>query len=131
MDTMALDFALWDLDVDQYGNMATFGDATPGELTGPAMRMAQDTATQCLAFRGEVYYDTTQGVRYDQILGNVPNMVFITSEYQTQALNVPEVAQAVPSLTFVRGGPGAPNARTVTGTIYVSDATGTAGVVNL
>ncbi len=124
MDTLALTPA-WDLDVDVYGNWATFGDATPGDATGPGIRMAQDVATQCLTFRGELYYDTTQGVRYDQILGLVPNMVFITSEYQTQAALVPEVQQVVPSLTFNR----AP--RQLGGTIYVSDASGTSGMVQL
>jgi hypothetical protein len=125
MDTLALDPTLWDLTVDVYGNMATFGDATPGITTGPAIRMAQDAATQCLAFRGEVYYDTTQGVRYDQILGMVPNMVFITSEFQTQALLAEGVNQCVPALSFVRG------TRQLTGTIYVSDAAGTSGVISL
>lgn len=121
MDTIALDFTTWDMTVDVYGNIATFGDATGT----PGLRMAQDVATQCLAFRGELYYDTTQGVRYDQILGLIPNMVFISSEYQTQAALVPDVQTIVPALTFDR------QLRQLQGTIYVSDATGTAGVVNL
>ncbi|HEY2023707.1 MAG TPA: hypothetical protein VGH68_21600, partial [Paraburkholderia sp.] len=76
-------------------------------------------------FSGELYYDTTQGVRYDQILGQTPNMVFTTSEYQNQALLVPEVETALPSLQFVR------ESRTLTGTVYVSDAGGISGTVNL
>lgn len=126
MDTIALDPALWDFTVDLNGNLATFGDSTAAsEATGPAMRMAQDAATQCLAFRGEVYYDATQGVRYDQILGRSPNMVFITSEFQAQALLAEGVAQAVPSLTYSSG------TRGITGAVYVTDASGVSGMVNL
>jgi hypothetical protein len=52
-------------------------------------------------------------------------MVFTTSEYQNQALLVPEVETALPSLQFVR------ESRTLTGTVYVSDAGGISGTVNL
>ena len=128
MDTCALDTGLWDLDCDAAGNWRTVGDATGSGNSpiGPGMRLAQDAATRCLSFAGEVYYDTTQGVAYDNILGGAPNMALVCNAFQAQAVLVPGCAQALANLTFTAG-----NQRKVTGTMVVTDITGAGGVVGV
>lgn len=123
MDSLALT-AAWDLDVDAFGNWATIGDATPGDTTGPAIRLAQDVATRCLSWRGEVYYDNTQGIRYDQILGQAPSTSLIQSAFATEALKVPGCAQAIPNFTFTAG-----KSRLISGPLTVADFTGNVGQV--
>lgn len=114
----------WDLDCDNYGNWQTVGTAAPGDATGPGLRLAQDVATRCLSWRGEVYYDATQGIRYEQILGQAPNLTLVQSVYTTEALKVPECAQALPNFTFTAGAK-----RVVTGALTVSDVRGNSGEV--
>jgi hypothetical protein len=126
MDTMALDFSTWDVTVDKYGNWATFGDSTPGDATGPGMRLAQDVATRCLSWRGEVYYDAAQGLNYPQILGQAPNMALLQNAFATEALNVTLCAQAIPNFTFAAG-----NSRTVSGVLTVADFNGNQGQILL
>lgn len=127
MDTLALDTALWDFDVDAYGTWRTVGDATPQrDSTGPGMRLAQDVATRCLAWRGEVYYDATQGVQYPQILGAAPNMAVVNNAYNTEALKVPGCVQAIANLQF-----GGARSRQVTGDVTVTDFAGNTGAVAL
>jgi len=123
MDTLALDYNLWDLTVDQYGNWATVGDATPGETTGPAIRMAQDVATRCLTWYGELYYDTTQGIRYNNILGQGPNLSLVQNAFTTQALQVSGVVQAIADFTF--------DTRVVSGTVTATDINGNTSQVLL
>ncbi|WWQ12947.1 baseplate wedge subunit [Ralstonia phage PQ43W] len=125
MDTLALDTNLWDLDVDAAGNWRTVGNGSqlhgPTDATGPGMRLAQDVATRCMAWRGEVPFDTTQGIRYPNILGQAPNLTVVQNAFQQEALNVPGCAQAVASFTFdsVK--------RMVTGTLNVADFAGNTG----
>lgn len=126
MDSMALDTATWDLAVDSYGNWATVGDATPGNSTGAGYRLAQDVACRCMSWLGEVYYDATQGIRYDQVLGLAPNLVLVQSLYVNEALKVAPVAQAVANLTYAAGAQ-----RRVTGQLVVSDGSVTSGVVQI
>jgi hypothetical protein len=125
MDSLLLDPTTWDLTTDEFGDVATCGDATPTPVTtrGPGYRMAQDVANRCLAWRGEVYYDTTQGVPYDSLLGTA-NLPLLQSYITTEALKVDPVAAVDASLTFTRG-----RTRNVSGTIFVSDAQGTTGQV--
>lgn len=127
MDTLALDNSLWDLDVDASGNWRTVGDATPkSDQTGPGMQLAQDVATRCRAWRGEVYYDITQGVRYELILGGPPNLAMVQNAFSTEALKVPGCKTAIADFSFTAGG-----ARAVGGTISVSTDSGATGVVTL
>lgn len=126
MDTLALDYETWDLDVDSYGNWKTVGDATPGALTGPAIRLAQDVATRCLSWRGEVYYDAAIGIRYEQILGQAPNMALLQNAFTTEALKTPLCTQAIPNFTFTAG-----NVRGVTGALTVTDIAGNGAQVLL
>jgi hypothetical protein len=124
MDTFALDPSTWDLTTDASGNLATFGGSTPGDATGPGIKLAQDVATRCQSWLGEVYYDTTQGIQYDQVLGGAPNLPLLQAAMQREALNVPGCATAIANFAFTRGAQ-----RRITGSLTVSDANGATGVV--
>lgn len=127
MDTCLLNTADWDFTLDAYGNLATCGDATPDSVnTGPAYRMAQDVATQCLSWQGEVYYDDTVGLPYDTILGGPANLVLLSSLYQQEALTVYGVQQCVPDLSFEAGA-----VRTLTGSLLVANSSGAIATVQL
>lgn len=127
MDTLALNSQTWDITTDALGNWATFGDATPqSEQTGPGMRLAQDVATRCLAWRGEVYYDTTQGIRYEQIMGQYPNLALLQNSFNQEGLKVPLCQTALANFTFTAG-----SQRRITGTLTVSDTNANAGSVQL
>jgi len=128
-DTLALTSA-WDLDLDDQGNLGTFGDATNGDATtgspqtGPGMRLAQDVATRLRAWRGEVRFDVTQGIDYPRYLGQAPSVIQLRADYQSEALLVPLCATALADLDLVRP------TRAVGGTLFLSDLTGyTAEVV--
>lgn len=125
MDTLALDFAAWDITTDAQGNWATVGDATPqSDQTGPGMRLAQDVATRCLSWRGEVYYDATQGIRYETIMGEYPNLALLQNAYNTEGLKVPLCQTALANFTFTAG-----KSRTLTGTLTVADVNANTGTV--
>lgn len=127
MDTLLLDPTTWDLTLDVYGNMATVGDATPASAqTGPGMRLAQDVATRCRAWNGEVYFDTTQGVRYPLILGAAPNLSVVQSAFNTEALKVPLCETAISEFSLARG-----SSRELAGTITVADVNGNSGTITL
>lgn len=122
-DTLALT-ASWDLDLDDQANLATVGDATAGEVqTGPGMRLAQDVATRLRAWRGEVWFDTEQGIDYPRYLGQAPSLVQLRADCQSEALLVPLCATALADLALSR------TDRQVGGTIYLSDLTGFAAEV--
>lgn len=127
MDTLALDHSTWDVTTDAFGNWATFGDATPAsDQTGPGMRLAQDVATRCLSWLGEVYYDTTQGIRYQQIMGQYPNLALLQNSFNQEGLKVPLCQTALANFTFTAG-----SQRKLTGTLTVSDTNANAGSVQL
>lgn len=127
MDTLRLDNTIWDLDLDQYGNLATAGNATAGnDQLGPGMRLAQDVATRVRAWLGEVYYDTTQGINYPVYLGGPPNLALLQSVFTTESLKVPECGTAIANFVFVGG-----SVRAVTGTITLSDTDGNSAQVTL
>lgn len=126
MDTLALEPSGWDLAVDALGNWATFGDATPAEATGPGMRLAQDVATRCLSWRGEVYFDTTQGIRYETIMGEFPNLALLQNAFNTEGLKVPLCQTALADFKFTAG-----RERRLTGTLTVADVNANAGSVQL
>lgn len=127
MDTLALDFANWDLTVDARGNWSTVGDATPTpDAIGPGMRLAQDVATRCLAWYGEVYYDNLQGIRYETIMGRQPNLALLQNAFNTEGLKVPLCQTCLADFSFTAGA-----VRTLGGTLTVSDISGNPGTVEL
>lgn len=117
-DTLALT-ADWDMDLDDRGDMRTVGDGTPLEIqTGPGMRMAQDVASRTRAWRGEVWFDTQQGIDYPRYLGLAPSVLELRTDFQNEALRVPEVATALADFGLDRV------TRAVGGTLYLSDLSG-------
>lgn len=85
-NTLLLDIQTWDLTVDSFGNIA---------VASEPYALAQDAASQCRLFLGELWYDTTQGIPYFQeILGQMPPLAYLRSQYEIAASLVPDVTTA-------------------------------------
>ena len=109
MQTLLLDPTTWDLTVDARGNIAVASDP---------YSLAQDAASQCRLFEGELWYDTTQGVPYwKEILGKLPPVSLIKSELVTAAKLVPGVIAAQCFISSIAN-------RQVTGQVQVLDNSG-------
>lgn len=114
--TMKLDES-WDLALDGDGNLAI---ATDSEA------VAQDVASACMVFSRECWFDSTLGIPWkESVLGNQFTPGFIAQKMQTEAKKLPVVDQAVASVFFNKG------TRRVTGTIRVTDITGSSTQVTL
>lgn len=108
MKTVLLDTVLWDLVLDANGNIAV--------ATEP-YALAQDAASACRTFLGEVWYNTTLGINYFGILGRAPNLPLLKTRLIGQALTVPGVVSAQVFITsFVD--------RRVSGQVQVTDESG-------
>jgi hypothetical protein len=91
MNTLLLNLVNWDLTADASGNIA---------MAQNPYAPAQDVASACRVFLGEVWYDKNQGLPYlQQILGRPPNAPFIKAQEVAAALTVPEVVSAACFLT--------------------------------
>lgn len=74
----------WDLTLDDMGNIAT--------LEG-GIQTAQDVATSCRVWRGEVIYDIDRGVAYKaDIMGKRPNLAILQSDFETEAKRIEGVS---------------------------------------
>ena len=104
MKTLQLDNEIWDLVLDGAGNIATASE--------PAS-ILQDVCSAIRTFLGEVWYDTTDGVDYDQILGRYPSQQFLKSQIETAAESVPDVTSATCIITAQAG-------RSVTGQVQIT-----------
>lgn len=114
MNTLLLDTVAWDLTVDANGNIA---------MATEPYALAQDAASQCRLFKGELWYDTTQGVAYWQsILGQMPPLQFLKAQYQTAALLVPDVETATVFIADIT------SQRVVTGQVQITGPNGQTGV---
>ena len=91
MNTLLLDVSTWDSTVDSFGNIAMATDP---------YSIAQDVASACRVFQGELWYGVTQGIPYfQQILGHFPPANFVKKQMEVTAETVPEVASAKCFLT--------------------------------
>lgn len=116
MDTLLLDNDSWDIVLDAHGNIA---------LASEPYANAQDVASACRLFAGELYYDTTKGVPYfNNVLGYNPPLSLIKHELEKAALTVPDVVTAK---FFAQS----ENNRELSGQIQVTNNSGTTTVVNL
>lgn len=107
--TLLLDRSTWDLVVDASGNIA---------VASQPYSLAQDAASACKTFLGEVYYSTDIGVPYwQQILGKNPPISLIKAKMVAAALTVPGVVSAKCFISSIQG-------RTVSGQIQVRDSSG-------
>lgn len=87
MDTLLLDTVLWDYVVDASGNWAV--------ATEP-YSLAQDVSSAIRLFQGELWYDKSQGIRYNQtILGKSPTLAVFQELMVQAALTVPDVVSAI------------------------------------
>ena len=111
MKSLLLDRTVWDLVLDSSGNIAC--------ATEP-YAIAQDVATACRLFAGELWYDTTQGVPYfSEILGHQPPMALVQSRLVDAALTVSGVVSAQVLISSLAN-------RTLTGQVQFIDSTGAA-----
>lgn len=102
-------FSTWDLALDTSGNIA---------VASEPYALAQDVASACRTYLGEVYYDTTQGIPYStEILGEPPPVELLRAQLVAAALTVPGVVSAQVFLTFV--------GRAVGGQVQFTDVNGT------
>ncbi len=86
MDTLLLDTSRWDLVADLNGNIA---------VASNPYSQAQDAASECRTFKGEVYYDTTRGIPYwESFLGMRPPLSLIKATLVEAAMRVPGVTAA-------------------------------------
>jgi hypothetical protein len=86
MNTILLNPVTWDLMKDSSGNIAMASDP---------YSQAQDAASEIQTFKGEVYYDTTIGVPFDEeVMGKAPPLSYIRSLFVAAALRVPGTAGA-------------------------------------
>jgi hypothetical protein len=115
-NTLLLDIKAWDLVLDSNGSIA---------LAAPPYAVAQDVASACRLFQGELWYDTTQGVPYwQQFLGQNPTSSQVTTALNNAALTVPEVATANMIITSIAG-------REVSGQVQFTTTDGTSITVNI
>lgn len=115
MDTLLLDQTAWDLVLDSAGNIA---------MGSAPYALAQDVASACRTFQGEVYYDNSRGVPYfPQVLGQLPPVSLLTALEEREALTVPGVVSARCILTKFEH-------RQVSGQIQFIDETGAANAVS-
>jgi hypothetical protein len=116
VNTLLLDQATWDLTVDSMGSIAVASDP---------YSVAQDVATACRLFLGELWYDTTQGLPYFQrILGKLPPSIFIKQQLIAAARSAPEVAGAKVFFNSFKN-------RALAGQIHLTLASGAVIVTNL
>lgn len=108
MDTLYLTPA-GDLCADLSGNIAKASEP---------YAIAQDVASAIKLFKGELWYDTRQGVPYfSDILGKRPPMSLFKHHMETAALTVPNVVQAKCVVQSLAG-------RKITGQVQFTDING-------
>lgn len=74
----------WDLQLDDMGNIATVDGS---------LQIAQDVATSCRVWKGEVLYDVERGVPYkEDIMGQKPNLSLLQADLETEAKRIKGVA---------------------------------------
>lgn len=112
--TWLLDWETGDSCLDASGNIA---------VASAPYAIAQDAATQVSTFKGECWYDSTQGVEWwQQIAGKRPPASLIASLYEAQALLVPDVETATVTIGGLNAKRGAIGQMIVTDTDGISFA---------
>ena len=109
LKTILLDPVTWDLVVDINGNIA---------VAEPPYALAQDVASSCILFKGELLYDTTKGIPFfEDVLGKNMPADLMAGYFEAAALTVPGVVSAQATLIT-------DSTRTVTGIIQFIDELG-------
>jgi hypothetical protein len=113
--TLLLNPDTWDLTVDSSGNIA---------VADVEYSLAQDAASACKTFQGELYYDTTQGIPYwQQILGKWPPLSLVRAHMIRAAMTVPGVIKSKCFFTKFEK-------RALSGQVQVTDANGKTTAAN-
>ncbi len=114
-NTVLLNPRTWDLMLDASRSIA---------MASEPYALAQDVASACKLFNGELWYNTNKGIPYFQrILGYRPPMSLLKDEFQKAALSVPNVVQASAQFSPVTG------ERRLTGQLNFTDQNGiTSGI---
>lgn len=108
-DTVFLNPVTWDSTLDLNGNIA---------VASAPYSVAQDVASACRTFLGELWWNTAVGVPYfQQILGKQPSIPFIAAQLQFAALTVPTVVSALAIITKLES-------RKVTGQVQFTTSDG-------
>ncbi len=93
MSTLLLDAVTWDLVLDLNGNIA---------IADEPYSIAQDCASAIRLKLGELWYNTTIGVPYNEILGQFPpNIPLLKALFVAAAKAVPGVSQTTPPVVFI------------------------------
>jgi ligand-binding sensor domain-containing protein len=109
MNTLLLDRRHWDLVLDVAGNIA---------MAKEPYAIAQDVASACRLFAGELWYATNKGIPYfSEILGHWPPLAVVRARLIEAALTVPGVVSAQVVITEFKD-------RTITGQVQFIDTTG-------
>lgn len=108
MSTIYLNPQNWCPVVDSSGNIA---------IASEPYSLSQDAASAIKLWLGELYYDTTQGVSWNNILAKLPPLNYVRSQFVAAALNVPNIASAK---VFFSGF----SQRSIFGQIQVTDSLG-------
>ena len=109
MNTLLLDPDTWDLLLDADANIAM--------ATNPYSQ-SQDVSSACKLFKGELWYDISQGVPYfEDILGHTPPLQLIKQSYVTAAKTVPTIVAAVCYISDIKG-------RALSGQVQSTDTAG-------
>lgn len=114
-NTLLLDVDQRDLVSDASGNIA---------MAQPPYSLAQDVSSAILTFKGEVFYNTQQGLDYfGEVFGHLPPAALLTQLLSNQALTVPGVVTAQTVISSFTDGD-------VTGQVQFTDEDGGTHVVN-
>jgi hypothetical protein len=94
--TMALDRTSWDIVLDAAGNIA---------VADEPYAQAQDIASACKLFAGELWYNQTKGVPYfSKVLGQFPDLNALRGYWEEAALTVSGVTTATAYITAYDSG---------------------------
>lgn len=116
MTTLLLDVSSWDLIADAKGNIAVASDP---------YAKAQDVASACKLFLGELWYDTSKGIPwFEDVLGHAPSQGLMQALIEQAAMTVPGVVAARCTIDAVAN-------RQVTATVRFTDDAGRANEVKL
>lgn len=114
--TLLLDQTAWDLVLDSGANIAK---------ADPPYALAQDVASACRLFLGELWYDQAAGIPYfSDVLGQIPPASLFTGLIEQQALTVPGVVNAQCVITSFTG-------RTLSGQVQFTDENGTVTTITI
>lgn len=116
-NTVLLNPATWDLILDSSRSLA---------MAAEPYALAQDVASACKLFKGELWYNTDKGIPYFQrILGYRPPMSLLKDEFQKAALSVPNVVQASAQFNVIT------SERKLTGQLNFTDQNGITSDIKL